>query len=67
MARSKKEKFRIRAGIMAIMGTTLATVYKLLWQNRPSPRFGKSFISPSLVIFFEITFKPEMHREFFNL
>ena len=52
MARSKKEKLKIRAGIIARMGTTLAAIYRLLWQNRPSPRLGKSLISIQIMVWF---------------
>lgn len=62
----EKEKFRIKAGIMATMGRILAAMYRLLWQNRPSPRSAKSLMSPCGAIFLESRFKPEMQSESFS-
>jgi len=62
-----KEKLRINAGIIAMIGITKAAMYRLLEQNRPLARFGKSFVFPSFAIFLETTFKPEIQIELSSL
>lgn len=63
IASTMNEKSKISAGIMARIGMNRAAIYRLLWQNSPSPRFGKSFRSPSRAIFLDTKFSPEVHRE----
>jgi hypothetical protein len=59
----RKEKFKISAGIIPMIGAIRATIYKWLLQKRPWARFGKSLGSPDFAILFESRFKPEMQRE----
>jgi hypothetical protein len=61
------EKFRIRAGIIAMMGITRLAMYKLLGQSRPLARFENALTFPSRVIFLDNKFKPEMQSELLNL
>jgi hypothetical protein len=61
-----KEKFTTNAGIIAGMGTMRETRYRLFGQNRPLARLEKSFGSPSLAIFFERIFRPDMQSEFLD-
>jgi hypothetical protein len=63
MSSRTTEKFTINAGIIARRGPMREIRYMLLGQNRPSARLGKSFRSPSLAIFFERIFKPDMQSE----
>jgi hypothetical protein len=58
-----KEKFRINAGIIAMMGMTKLAIYRLLEQKRPLARLGKSFTFPSFATFLDIIFNPDMHME----
>ena len=67
MTSSKKEKFRISAGITAMMGTIKAVMYKLFGQKRPLARFGKSFVSPSLAAHLLYFFKHTCLFIFINI
>ncbi|MFC1910687.1 hypothetical protein ACFLXC_05330 [Chloroflexota bacterium] len=67
MANTKKEKLRISAGIIAMMGMTKLAMYRLLGQNTPFARFGKFFTSPPFAIFLDTTFIPDMHMELSSL
>ncbi len=52
---------------MAKIGTIKLVMYRLLEQNIPLARFGKSLTFPSLATFLDTRFKPEIHRELSNL
>ena len=67
IAKRDKEKFRISAGTMAMMGMMRAAIYRWLWQNMPSARFLKSLTFPSFAILFATRFKPDVQRESFIL
>ncbi len=67
MVSTRNEKFKISAGIIAAIGMTRLAMYRLLGQNRPLPRFGKSFMLPSFASLLDTIFKPEIHRELSSL
>jgi hypothetical protein len=67
MVNTNKEKFRISAGIIAMMGMIKLAMYRLLEQKRPLARLGKSFTFPSFAIFLDTTFNPDMHMELSSL
>jgi len=59
----RKEKFTANAGIIATMGMMRDAKYRLLAQNMPSARLGKSIGSRSFEIFFETRFRPDMQSD----
>jgi len=67
MNNTGKEKFLTMAGIIAIMGTTRLATYRLLGHNGPLARFKKESVLPSLAIFLDTRFNPDMHRELSSL
>ncbi|MFC1989003.1 hypothetical protein ACFLVW_00290 [Chloroflexota bacterium] len=67
MINKMKEKLIINAGTIAIMGITKAAMYRLLEQNKPLARFGKSFVFPSFTIFLDKMFRPEIQIELSSL
>lgn len=67
MINKRNVKLINSAGIIKIIGMTSVARYRLLGQNMPWARFGKSFIVPSLAIFLDTTFKPDIHSELSNL
>jgi hypothetical protein len=67
MTNRGKEKFRNNAGIKASMGNAKLVIYRLLGQNKPLARFEKAATSPSLAIFLDTMFKPEIHLELSSL
>jgi hypothetical protein len=62
-----QEKFRISAGMIAIMGNTKLATYRLLGQKRPLERVEKVATFPSFANFPDITFMPDMQSEFSSL
>jgi hypothetical protein len=67
MISTMTEKFKTRAGIMAKIGIIKLAIYRLLGQNIPLARFGKSLTFPSFATFLDIRFKPDMHKELSSL
>ena len=67
ITRTERVKFRIKAGIIARIGTMRLTIYRLFGQNSPLARFEKDFTLPSLATLRDTRFNPEIHREFGRL
>ena len=67
MTRTENEKFKISAGIIAMMGKAKLVMYRLLGQKTPLARLEKSFTLPSFATFLDTRFKPDMQSELSNL